>query len=74
MRNLFVIQRSLDVDSLQTDAPAVARWARKRQVPKVLVATQTRVLEAVADLDGQMVPVTPTVSVEPTGAVGVGPR
>lgn len=70
----LVADPRLDVDSLQTDAPAVARWARKRQVPKVLVATQTRVLEAVADLGGQMVPVTPTVSVEPTGAVGVGPR
>ena len=35
-------------------------------MPKVLVASQTRVVEAVADRRGDLVPVTPTVAVVPT--------
>lgn len=46
-------------------APRMARWVEARLVPKVVVASQTRVLEAVADPDGTFVPSTPTVSVEP---------
>ena len=45
--------------------PALQRWWHKRAVPKVLVATQTAVLEAVADPTGQLVPVTPLLSVLP---------
>lgn len=45
--------------------PRMARWVEARLVPKVVVASQTRVLEAVADPDGSFVPCTPTVSVEP---------
>jgi hypothetical protein len=37
-------------------------------VPKVLLATQTRVLEAVADPLGQWLPLTPVVTVEPRDA------
>ncbi|MHB1139727.1 MAG: hypothetical protein ACYC2O_12285, partial [Microthrixaceae bacterium] len=55
----------LDVAALAADAPRIARWADARRVPKVLVATQTRVVEAVADPEGTAVPVTPTISVEP---------
>jgi predicted RNA methylase len=47
-------------------------WAAALAVPKVLVATQTRVVEAVADVDGGTVPVTPVLSVVPTGEVGLG--
>jgi hypothetical protein len=52
------------------DAPAVdpaslPPWASKLQVPKVLVATQTRVVEAVADEGGRAVPCTPVLSVVP---------
>lgn len=50
------------------DAPAVADpppSARRLLVPKVLVATQTRVLEAVADPEGAWVPCTPVISVVP---------
>lgn len=51
---------------------AVGRWARNRAVPKVLVASQTRIIEAVADPIGDCLPVTPVVSVEPsTTAIGV---
>ena len=50
------------------DAPAVVDpppWTDRLRVPKVLVATQTKVLEAVADTTGEWVPCTPVVSVVP---------
>jgi hypothetical protein len=40
-------------------------WVEARLVPKVLVATQTKVVEAVADPEGDLVPVTPVVAVVP---------
>jgi hypothetical protein len=58
------------------DAPVVvldrlddrlAAWARARLVPKVLVGTQGRVLEAVADPDGRWLPSVPAISVVPRG-------
>ena len=39
-------------------------WARKRLVPKVLVATQTKILEPIVDVDGLLLPSVPVVSVE----------
>jgi hypothetical protein len=55
------------------DAPAVrladladgplAHWARARRTPKVLVATQTRVLEAVVDETGHWLPSVPVITV-----------
>jgi SAM-dependent methyltransferase len=38
-------------------------WATRRLVPKVLVATQTRVLEAVVDAAGDLLPSVPVVTV-----------
>ncbi len=38
-------------------------WARARLVPKVVVATQTRVVEAAVDVDGRWLPSTPLISV-----------
>jgi hypothetical protein len=43
----------------------VSAWIRARLVPKILVATQTRVVEALPDPDGRMVPCTPVVAVTP---------
>jgi hypothetical protein len=43
----------------------VAAWVEARLVPKVLVATQTRVLEAAADPEGRFVPLTPVLAVTP---------
>jgi predicted RNA methylase len=43
--------------------PAIREWADRRLVPKVLVATQTRVLEAVVDEDGSLLPSVPVVTV-----------
>lgn len=46
-------------------APRLEAWVQARLVPKVLVATQTRVVEAAADPDGRFVPLTPVVAVTP---------
>lgn len=42
------------------------RWAERKLVPKVLVANQTRILEAVADRDGAWLPGVPVNTVTPT--------
>jgi hypothetical protein len=47
----------------------VGAWARGRLVPKVLLATQTRVLEVVVDAAGAWIPSIPLVSVVPREAV-----
>lgn len=46
----------------------LAGWVDARLVPKLLVATQTRVLEALPDPEGRLVPCTPVISVEPRSA------
>lgn len=56
-----------DPGRLEDASPRVARWSAARAVPKVLIASQTKVLEAAIDSHGCCVPVTPVVSVEPTG-------
>lgn len=52
----------VDVDAV--DGPR-GDWWRTRLVPKVLVATQTSVIEAVVDPDGALVPSVPVLSLEP---------
>ena len=52
----------VDVDALPD---VLAQWARRRLVPKVLVATQGRVLEAVADEQGAWLPSVPVITVAP---------
>jgi len=44
-------------------SPVMQDWAARRLVPKVLVATQTRVLEAVVDGAGGLLPSVPVVTV-----------
>jgi hypothetical protein len=46
-------------------------WARGRLVPKVMVATQTRVVEAAADEDGRWLPAVPVVSAVPDAPTDV---
>jgi SAM-dependent methyltransferase len=43
-------------------------WARRKLVPKVLVANQTRIIEAVADPAGAWLPGVPTTTVTPRAA------
>jgi hypothetical protein len=46
----------------------MARWATRRLVPKVLVANQTRIVEAVCDPRGDWLPAVPVLGVYPSGA------
>lgn len=45
--------------------PRLRRWAEVRLVPKVLVANQTRVIEAVVDRDGEWLPSVPVITCVP---------
>lgn len=50
---------------LERVAPAIGDWVADRLRPKVLVASQTRVIEAIVDARGDLLPCTPVISVEP---------
>lgn len=43
----------------------VREWFAARLVPKILLASQTKVVEAIVDADGALVPSVPVISVEP---------
>lgn len=43
----------------------VRAWFEARLVPKVLVASQTPVIEAIVDVEGTMVPSVPVITIEP---------
>jgi hypothetical protein len=53
--------------------PAMRRWADRLMVPKVLVANQTRAIEAVADAGGSWLPGVPVITARPATASGVWP-
>jgi hypothetical protein len=55
---------AVDLDALTAADPALAGWVRARLVPKVVVATQARVIEAAVDPSGEWVPSVPLVAVE----------
>jgi hypothetical protein len=55
----------VDLDALQRDTPVLARWVEARLRPKLLVATQSAVVEAMADPAGQWIPSVPVISLEP---------
>jgi N-6 DNA Methylase len=57
---------TVDLDRL---APAMRRWADAMLVPKVVVANQTRVLEAVVDEAGDWLPGVPALTVRPADGV-----
>ncbi len=59
---------AVDRRSLARDDPALAEWVERVSTPKVLVASQTKVVEAAADRTGRWVPCTPVVSVLPKRA------
>jgi hypothetical protein len=56
----------VDIDALERAEPRLGLWARRRLVPKVVVATQTSVIEAAVDADGGWFPSVPVISVEPS--------
>lgn len=61
----------VDVEALAAADPRLGAWARGRLVPKLLVAGQGRVLEAVVDVEGAWLPSVPLVSVVPRGDTDV---
>ena len=57
----------IDLAALERDS-ALGPWARRRMAPKIIVATQSRVLEAFADEKGTMINTVPTITVLPKEA------
>ncbi len=57
----------VDLEDVSAGDPEVGRWFAERRRPKLLVASQTAVVEVVVDLTGDLAPVTPLIVVEPTG-------
>jgi hypothetical protein len=52
----------VDLAALADDDPALHRWALARRVPKLVLATQTRVVEAVVDDTGCWYPSVPSIA------------
>ena len=52
-------------------SPRLQAWVARRLVPKVIVASQTKVIEAVVDAEGAWLPGVPVVSVIPTDPADV---
>jgi hypothetical protein len=56
---------TVDVDAIRVKDERLARWLDQVLRPKVVVASQTRVVEAAADREGRWVPSTPVISIVP---------
>jgi len=54
----------VDQPSLASANPRLAGWLQNRLVTKVMVATQTKVIECITDHEGALVPSVPVISVE----------
>jgi hypothetical protein len=53
----------VDIDRLRREDERLARWAERVLVPKVVVATQTRVVEVLVDETGRIWPSVPVIAV-----------
>lgn len=53
----------VDIDALE---PALRAWARQRLVPKIILATQTPIIECVADRRGEWLPAVPLITITPS--------
>lgn len=56
---------AVDLATLAAADDRLDRWTRDRLRPKVVLATQTRIIEVVVDEAGALIPVTPLIAVEP---------
>ncbi len=56
---------AVDLARLRAGCPKLAKWAERRRVPKLVVATQSKVIEAAVDAAGQWLNTTPTLAVIP---------
>ncbi len=67
-RPMRFAKRRLDAPTVELDRldPKMQAWAARKLVPKVLVANQTRVIEAVADAEGIWLPGVPVTAITPT--------
>ena len=54
----------VNLETLAKENPELHEWVTNRLKPKVLVATQTKILEVLPDPEGILVPSTPAISVE----------
>jgi hypothetical protein len=54
----------VDRERLERDS-ALGAWLRARLVPKILLATQTRVLEPLLDIRGEWLPCVPVITITP---------
>ncbi len=54
----------VDLDALEKGNLELFHWVKDRLRPKILVATQTKVLEVLPDPEGLLIPSTPVISVE----------
>ena len=55
----------IDVAKLREEDPRLGEWVDARLQPKILMATQTRVVELWVDRVGSAIPATPVLSIEP---------
>ncbi len=58
----------IDVDALSAQDPNLGEWVKARRRPKLLIASQTRVVEVWVDERGHAIPATPVLSIEPESA------
>jgi hypothetical protein len=73
-RKVKFAKRSYDaprVDISKAPSEVCERWLKERLKPKLLVATQTRVVECLADPEGDLVPSTPLLVVNPLDAANI---
>ena len=61
----------VDLDAVARSDSDLQGWIARLLIPKVLVATQTRVIEVVEDPLGDLVPLTPVIAVTPAPGVSV---
>lgn len=55
----------VDLAAVAAEDASLHHWAIERLRPKVVLATQTKVIEVAVDTAGTLLPITPVVSVEP---------
>ena len=60
----------VDRERLEGAPPIARRWVARTRVPKLVVATQTRIVEAAVDVGGTWVPSVPTLAVIPASGPG----
>lgn len=66
-RRSFAAPR-IDERALAAADAHLAAWVGRQRVPKVLVATQTKVIEAAVDPRGELIPSVPVIAVHPRRA------